>query len=175
MAFSLGNTTTEQAPLLYLYCCSQITSRHIYHKVCQVLTPETVVGLLLSYLSRELLPIAFYFAAYLIPRRKWLIAYAFFWLINLVSFVYFNDPVSGVNTLYKIRSIAALFIFLHSFGAASVGIIGKAFVFYSRSRGSEVDLKTIHIYGLLSILTIVPIFDLMFPYWLDFYRRYFIY
>ena len=140
-----------------------------------MLTPETIVALLFSYLYRELLPIVFYFAAYLIPSRKWLVAYAFFWSINLFNFVYFDDPVSGVNTLYEIRSFAALLIFLPSFGAATVGIIGKALVFYLRSRRREIDLKTIHIYGLLGILTLVPLFDLTLPYWLNFYRRNFIY
>jgi hypothetical protein len=121
---------------------------------------EQVIFLFIS----NCLPVIFYFIAFLISTKKLLAIYTFFWLIILIfgSLEMINcldEPMSEIsNFLFTVISIAWR-LFLFSFGTAMVGIIGKAFIFYQKSRDQEVRLMTVQMVGLVCILLFDPLFQ----------------
>ncbi|MGL6337844.1 MAG: hypothetical protein ACRC80_01740 [Waterburya sp.] len=136
---------------------------------------EKVVFLLIY----NLLPVIFYFIAFLIPNKKLLATYTLFWLIIFIlSFPSTNQCFDksmseSSNYLDQIKSIAWTLSFpfsfgFPSFGTAMVGIIGKAFILYKENMNHEVELTTVQMNGLVFIILFNPLFYLGYTYLMNF-------
>jgi hypothetical protein len=119
----------------------------------------------------NLLPVIFYFIAFLIPNEKLLSTYTLFWLIIFIlAFPWIINCLDismseSSNYLDQITWIAWTLFFpfplgFPSFGTAMVGIIGKAFILYKENMNQEVRLTTVQMTGLVFIILFNPLFQL---------------
>ena len=100
----------------------------------------------------SVLPVFFYFLAHIMPNKKYLTAYAFFWLTVIAFAIYDLIVVTNLPNGNDDLSLGWVFIagFLYlSCTVAILGIIGRATILYSRNRGKEIKVLGVHLASIL--------------------------
>ena len=111
------------------------------------------------------LPVFFYFLAHIMPNKKYLTAYAFFWLTVIAFAIYDLIVVTNLPDGNDDLSLGWVFIagFLYlSCTVAILGIIGRATILYSRNRGKEIKVLGVHLASFCSLFILPTLMQLLF-------------
>ena len=119
------------------------------------------MGLLVTAL---VLPIFFYFLAHKMPNKKYLTAYAFFWLTVIAFAIY--DLIVATNSSNGNDDLSLGWVLIAGFLyfsciVAIIGIIGRAIILHSRHRGKEIKISTVHIASFCSLFILPTVVQLL--------------
>ena len=110
------------------------------------------------------LPVFFYYLAHIMPNKKYLTAYAFFWLTVITFAIY--DLIVATNLPHENDDLSLGWVLIAGFLyfsciVAIVGIIGRATILYSRSRGKEIKVLAVHLASFCSIFILPTVIQLL--------------
>ena len=106
----------------------------------------------------------FYFLAHIMPNKKYLTAYAFFWLTVIAFAIY--DLIVATNSQNKNNDLSLGWVLIAGFLyfsciVAILGIIGRATILYSRNRGKEIKVLSVHLASFCSLFILPTVIKLL--------------